>query len=56
MQEGFLPNAHRITRVLRCLSLLGCQSQADELLCFVTNLKNVDDDTLAHWKKALLTR
>jgi len=45
----------RITRVLRCLSLLGCQSQAEELLCFVTSLKNVNDETIAYWKKAILT-
>ena len=46
----------RITRVLRCLSLLGYKSEADELLCFVTSLKNVDEETIAYWKKAILTR
>ena len=43
----------RITRVLRCLSLLELHDEANELLSFVSNLPNVNAKTMQHWKNAV---
>ena len=55
---GFNHNWLRITRVLRCLMLLGLQDEANEFFALLTELRDsgtvpINDETFGYWQRAV---
>lgn len=56
---GFNHNWLRITRVLRCLTLLGMNDEAGEFIGFLTELRDtgtvaINDESFGYWQRAVV--